>query len=142
MSVEERWNGLSLREKLRLCLIQAEWVLFQANLLDMEIDRRSLGAIIVARRALSDFRDEFGQIKEAKNGAFAAFVNTRGNDFPSITDSINQYALTRICYALIYDIGRKRGDRFDLKIINDYLGVGNLKERSPLARWLAGKEIE
>lgn len=46
----KRWGGLPYEQKRRLLLEQTEWALFTATVLGINIDKRSLSAVVEARR--------------------------------------------------------------------------------------------
>lgn len=128
---------LPYRDVLAAILDQVEWIIFRALLQDIEIDRRSLSAVIDAKRTLlGGVRDKNWENIESQSED--VFFENGGNDRFDNEKCLNQCTLAYVCWCVVNDahslhnVTRERD-----YIVADYLSpFGALGKESPLWRWL------
>ena len=84
-------------EKLNLCLKQAEWLLFQANIFDVEINPDSMRVIVEARRVVSGGKKE-KDIDQFVEIASHAYADEGGIHTPDHRFTLNKYSVAWLCW--------------------------------------------
>lgn len=125
-------------EKLNLCLKQAEWLLFQANIFDVEINPDSMRVIVEARRVVSGGKKE-KDIDQFVEIASHAYADEGGIHTPDHRFTLNKYSVAWLCWHVgcvccgrISITGTAGSEIKDLYM----WPAGSLMYKSPIAIWL------
>lgn len=141
MTKKRYWGRLDLREKMSLCLSHVEWALFQAQLIGLEVDVRSIHAIIEVRRSLVGVNIT-EQLEKAVADAHDAYKSSGGwNEMCRNQKTLSQCSLECMCWSIAWDVHSELD--IDLDSLNDFYlePIEDLKEKSPLARRLRSGTI-
>lgn len=145
MNAEEIWKSIPQRQRMMLYVNQVEWAIFQATLIDIAVDAHSLQAVIEAKRSVAEWK-RTKNLNKAMNEANGVFKTDGGFGKIDSQKTLSKLVLASMCYSLAYDVN------YDIGVINKayyidytyafYLNhLGDLKHKSPLARWLMANGI-
>lgn len=141
MTKKRYWGRLDLREKMSLCLSQVEWALFQAQLTGLEVDVRSIHAMIETRRSLVG-GNVTEQLDKAVTGAHDAYKSSGGwNEKYGHPKTLSRCSLACMCWSIAWNVHSELD--LDLDSVSEFYlePIGDLKEKSPLARRLRNGTI-
>lgn len=134
------WDRLRLEEQIHLLVGHVEWILHQAILLDINIDPRSISAVVAARRAIEHASGK-REVESAMRSAEGAF--TRFGFYDGLDDSgdITECAVAYLCLTVTASAMRM----FEKKPINDSISltaatylreIRYMWQNSPFALWI------
>lgn len=126
------WARLPADKKIDLLVRQAEWVIFMATMKEIDVDQRSVNAIVRVRQGGrgSDLIGAFLRAADVlKDGRLGDLI------FPGRT-VFDRYAIEYFCYRLAYDVYTSRiaNDIASISMTYLYLVLG-LERKSPLGVW-------
>lgn len=146
MTSESTWETTPTRKKLFLYLEQAEWAIFQADMLGIEIDQRSLDAVTRTRQCLFGAIDVKALDKSISDSYAKEAHDSYIGAYSKNGVWIDECAITMLCWHALIDVlwiiddGRdlslKEVFRFYLDPIEGSKYLCTVRDKSPLAVWL------
>lgn len=147
------YNRTTSLRKLLLYVAQAEWILFQVTLLGIDIDKRSLGAVLEAKRMLfggADLLTLRVSVVEAHDALYEitrSLERTHGALTSPAMGQLDEQVVASICAITAAYVLQKCNDptmddiQFD-KVIGTYLfPLGSLESKSPIAKHMKSKDV-
>lgn len=133
-----RWQRLTSDQRSGLLLEHTEWAVFRSVSLGIDVDKRSLDAVIEARRLIFDDRRK--DIAKTIGRLANKTLDELGGIQRARREPMDKCSIAYICRNVLSDIGAM--DTLELGVVYDFYMVPTLlaKSESPLVRWLSGSE--
>lgn len=130
--------------KMTLLIEHTEWVLFQASISGIDIDSRLMRAVVEAKRTVFSIkRTEL--IDTAAKESMTTFLELGGQaelHRKKLINILTKCKIANLCYYLAFDAYWAASDNRLTIVPENYLRIGTLASKSPLAKWLKEHEIE
>lgn len=164
------WDRLSSEQKFNTLFSHVEWVVFQAQLLGIDIDQRLSNAVAKAKNALAFDGGDWEQLSDLVNIAWLVFKEAGGEEMlgkdkvigKNKMEMLNmEQAVAYMCYCITHDVWLRQDvlHRYrknkempdsdpDLRAIShSYLlpltsVKQQLTQQSPLDKWMTENDIE
>lgn len=133
MITPQDWKRLSTEQRANAIIKQVEWLVFQASMRGLDIDRRSLCAVLETKRSMLCGKAT-RQILNVKWAAYDVFQEEGGMANLKRTDALREVldscSLAFVCYCLAEDIFNGRIDYWN--ICEYILSFDNLPQKNPI----------